>query len=388
MKSNQTYCLNTLFHEINDYECVITRTMGLIIIFASIFSIVFSIRFIYWSSYHRHVRFRYYSLVLSMILSSFSVIIVIMPSVFKQFLSCHRMCSSFYCQLEGFISYLNGCVHMFMLMMISIIRYATVFEAHIKSRFIDLNRRWTIIICWLFGLFFALPPLFNWNKYTPEGIGFHCGLNWFDRSLSSLIYFALALSFIYFIPLLVLLIINLYVYCKIRSLIHSARKITKSDLFLNVSYEKNQSTSFSSSSTASIGMKCENIAFNVSPKSINRDSRLNVRRTIYNLQTDYLMRLNRLKVDQRFALATIFLVSEYLLSWTPYAIVVLFYLFNVKFISQQSILMTMFAFIAKVSMILNPFIYLATIKTNQFKSMLYCSKCSCSYCRMKNILVS
>ncbi|CAF4599073.1 unnamed protein product [Rotaria sp. Silwood2] len=100
------------------------------------------------------------------------------------------------------------------------------------------------------------------------------------------------------------------------------------------------------------------------------------------------MRLNSLKADRRFALATILLVSEYLLSWTPYAIVALFYLFNVKYISQQSVLMTICAFIAKTSMILNPFFYIVTIKTNQFKSMLYCGKCSCSYCRTReNILV-
>ncbi|CAF4966542.1 unnamed protein product, partial [Rotaria sp. Silwood1] len=177
MVSNVTLCLGTLFREINNVECLITRKIGSIILLVSMFSIIFNVRFIYWSSYHRHLRFRHYSLVLSMVLSSTSVIIVIVPSVFIQCLSCHRLCSSFYCQLEGFVSYLNGCVHMFTLMMISVIRYATVFETNIQNRFIDQHSYWTVIVCWLFGLIFALPPLFNWNKYTPEGIGFHCGLN-------------------------------------------------------------------------------------------------------------------------------------------------------------------------------------------------------------------
>ncbi|CAF4242795.1 unnamed protein product [Rotaria sp. Silwood2] len=388
MALNLTLCVGTPFREVNDFECLISRTIGSLIIFVSIASIIFNIRFIYWSSYHRNCRPHHYSLILSMISSSISVIIVIVPSVFIQCLSCHRLCSPFYCQLEGFVSYLNGCVHMFTLMMISIIRYTTVFETNIQNRFIGQHSYWTVIVCWLFGLVFALPPLFNWNKYTPEGIGFHCGLDWFDRSLSSRIYFILAFACIYFIPLVVLLIINIYVYCKIRSLLYGATNVSKSNLLLNVSYQKHQSTSCSSSSKCSSTTKCEKIGLPIGTDSMNVSSRLAARQT-RTFQVNYLMRLNRLKADRRFALATIFLVSEYLLSWTPYAIVALFYLFNVKYISQQSVLMTICAFIAKTSMILNPLIYLGTIKTNVFKSMLYYGKCSCCYCRIKiNISVA
>ncbi|CAF3331404.1 unnamed protein product [Rotaria sp. Silwood1] len=372
MASNMTYCFGSLFYEINNFECLISRIIGSIILFVSIISLVFNIRFIYWSLYHRHLQFRHYSLVLSMVLSSTSVIIVIMPSVFIQCLSCHRLCSSFYCQLEGFVSYLNGCVHMFTLMMISIIRYITVFQVNIENRFIDQHSYWTVIVCWLLSLIFALPPLFSWNKYIPEGIGFHCGLNWFDRSLSSRIYIILAFAFIYFIPLFLLLIINLYVYCKIRSLLYGTTEVSKSNLLLNVSYQKYQSTSCSSSSKSSSTAKCEKLDFHIGTNPMNESSRLAVHQT-RTFRVNYLMRLNRLQADQRFALATIFLVSEYLLSWTPYAVMALFYLFNLKYISQQSVLMTIYAFIAKISIILNPFIYLATVKTNVFKSILWCT---------------
>ncbi|CAF2029175.1 unnamed protein product [Rotaria magnacalcarata] len=121
----------------------------------------------------------------------------------------------------------------------------------------------------------------------------------------------------------------------------------KSDIFLNISYEKHQSTSFGSSSSASTAMKDEKIALTVPPKSLNGSSRLAVRRTMYNLQMNNFMQLNRLKVDRRFALETIFLATEYLLRCTSYAVVVLFYVFNVKFIDQQSVLMTICAYIAK-----------------------------------------
>jgi hypothetical protein len=386
-----TLCVGTLFHEINDFECLISRIIGTIIILTSIFSLIFSGRFIYWSSYHRHVRFRHYPLIISMIVSSISVVTVIAPSVFIQCLSCYRICSVYYCRLEGFVSYLNGCVHMFMLMMISIIRYSTVFQTNIKKRYFDRYSFITVIICWLFGLVFALPPLFNWNKYTPEGIGFHCGLDWFDRSISSRIYFILTFAFVYFIPLIVLFVVNVYVYCVIRRLLYGAITMTKSNILTHPSDQKHQSTSLTPSSNSSSGNRTTQFGksgFSIQTHSVNVSSRLVIRGKTGSFNTNQLMQLNRLKADRRFALATIFLVSEYLLSWTPYAIVALFYIFNIQFISQQSVSMTICAFIAKISMILNPFIYIATIKTSQLSSILSCKKCLCSYCKMKRNIVA
>jgi hypothetical protein len=281
-----------------------------------------------------------------------------------------------------------------MLMMISLIRYATVIQKSTRKQFFEQHSLLTVLICWLFGLVFALPPLFNWNKYMPEGIGLHCGLNWFDRSFNSQIYFILTFSFVYFIPLIILFIVNIYVYCVIRRLLSGERTTTKSNMLLNVSDQKHQSTSYTSSSSSSFGGSSSTTTHSdksgfIVPVHLNSGStQLFIRRKLDSIKMKHLTRLNRLKADRRFALATIFLVSEYLLSWTPYAIVALFYLFNMKFIDQQSVLMTICAFIAKVSMILNPFIYIATIKTNQLKSILYCEKCSCSYCRVRRNVVT
>jgi hypothetical protein len=45
-------------------------------------------------------------------------------------------------------------------------------------------------MCFIMGSIWAIPPIFgHMNAYVPEGLGFHCGLNWFDRTLVSRIYF-------------------------------------------------------------------------------------------------------------------------------------------------------------------------------------------------------
>lgn len=389
MDSNLTLCVETLLGEIQPFECSVSRGIGTILILVSIFSFSFNIRYLYWSYHHRHVRTRHYALILSMIFSSMSIILVIAPSVLIQCISCSRLCSPIYCRVEGFISYLNGCVHMFMLMIISLIRCTTVLQTNIRKRFFERHSFLTVSICWLFGLLFALPPLFNWNRYMPEGIGLHCGLDWFDRSLASQIYFILTFLSVYFLPLLVLFLINTYVYCLIRRLIYGATTIAKSNVSAGPSSHRPQSSSSSSSfGDSSTVTQSDKVMSNTAVRSNSGTSRLFIRRTNDSIQTKNTMRLNRLKADRRFALATIFLVSEYLLSWTPYACVALFYLLNFEFIDHHSILMSVCAFIAKTSMILNPFIYIATIKTNELKSILYFKKCRCPYCRVRRNVVS
>lgn len=378
MNSNITLCVGTLFRPINDWECYISRLGGSVIIFISFLSILFNIRYIYWSCHHRKYCSDHYLFILSMIFSSLLVTIIIIPLTTLQCLTCTRLCSRFYCQFEGFISYLNGCVYMFMLMMISIIRYNLVLHTNTRKEYFQKYSYVFVIICWIFALIFAVPPLFNWNKYTPEGLGFHCGLNWLDRSRNSRIYFILAFLFVYFIPLIVLSIINIYVYRVIHCLLHRTSKQSMRTNLLEVNQQPSSINLSTSSSINSNKLKIIDLSKTI---MINNKRNSKFRRTTDPVHMRYIMRLNRLKIDQRFALATIGLVSEYLLSWTPYACIALLYLFNIKFIIEQPVFITICAFIAKISMIINPFIYILIIKNNQMKIILFQKKCFCQHCK-------
>ncbi|CAF1199718.1 unnamed protein product [Adineta steineri] len=387
MNTNDTLCIDISFQFLNNIECIISRIFGSIIIFISFFSILFNIRYLYWSSYHRQNHSHPNLFILSMMFSSLLVIIIIMPSIILQYLTCNHLCSLFYCQFEGFISYLNGCVHMFMLMMISIIRYDTVLRINLTKQYFKRHSYITILICWLFAFAFALPPLFNWNKYTPEGLGFHCGLNWIDRSFHSLLYLIFAFLFVYIIPLTILSILNIYIYFVIYRLLHGASTIARQSLTSlspadSLLLERSHSSPFisvHSNNSPVYSVKLGIIKFSdLIPVTANH---LRTRRMTDPFQTHHIMRLKRLKADRRFALATIFLVSEYLLSWTPYACIALLYLFHIQFIIDQRLIITICAFIAKISMIINPFIYISTIKINQLKTILYLKKCSCHRCR-------
>ena len=370
---------------INNLECLASRVLGSVLIAAALLSVPFNMRYLLWSIYHGRHRSRQNLFIFSMIFSSMSVIVIILPSVFSQSFTCRRLCSPFYCQLEGFVSYLNGCVHMFLLMMISIIRYVTVFrETTVKRRFRQYSNL-ALLISWLLGLVFAVPPLFKWNRFVPEGLGFHCGLNWLDRSISSSIYLFFVMLFVYFIPLVTLSIVNSYVYYVIHRLIIVTDIISEVEIALplpsrSAQLEKKSDAYMSLSSTTTESLQV--VSF-TSPTSLPTSTLSTDRLALNGNQVRHVPRLNRLRADRRFAIATLFLVAEYLLSWTPYACVALLYLSHMPLIVEQPLLITICAFIAKVSMMINPFIYILAIKTKHLKIIFFYQRCDCIKCRMR-----
>jgi hypothetical protein len=378
MSVNVTTFVATSRRAISPSECQVSRVLGSCVLAVATFSLVFNMRFLHWSTSHGAPQSRHNMFIVSMILSSTMVTLIMLPSVSLQCWSCDRLQSIVYCQLEGFVSYLNGCVHMFLLMMVSIYRYITVLYGGTTRRYFLRQSNVAVLISWLLGCVFAVPPLFDFNRYIPEGLGFHCGLNWFDRSRASRAYLLASMLFVYVIPLLVLCVVNTYAYWVIRRLLN--RAVTNDALtpiylpLIHLSSSKHLSQAFaSSSSTATRSVRLS--------LSRHEPMRIVARSTTDPSRLRHALRMNRLKADRHFAVATIFLVGEYLLSWTPYACVALLYLFDVKFIDERPLLVSMCASIAKMSMIINPFVYIAAIKRKQVNVILFGGQCSCARCR-------
>ena len=390
MNDTEKSCFGTFSHSLEQFECHISRILGSIIVIVASFSTLFNIRFLYWSTVHGKNRSHHNLFIVSMIFSSTMVILVMTPSILLQSFTCTRFCSLFYCRLEGFVSFLSGCVHMFKLMMISIIRYVTILRGSSKQGYLRRNSNITIILSWLLGLLFALPPLFNLNQYIPEGFGFHCGLDWFDKSIASYLYLFSTMIFVYFVPLIILLVFNIHVYRIIRrlvtraSLMHGFSHV--SEHFLDFPAQEIRDPGYKSGrSETRESLKYMNPSTIAMHKMIIHDRRMTARRSLNHTILRQSMHLNRLKADQKFALATIFLVGEYLLSWTPYACVALFYLFHMEFVTKTPLIVTFCAFIAKLSMIINPFIYIVAIKPKELRTILFCDVWYCSNCRRERI---
>jgi len=329
-------CLNDMDKLINSTfvrkttinECRFSKLAGLILLFIAIISFVINTHCSMTIRRNHQISSRDRNLVFGMFISSLCVITISVPSVVIQCFRCRRLCSTLICQIEGFNSFLNSCITMYMLVALSIIRYSTT--ANASSRNVQyLFKKYNLslsIICFILGSIWAIPPIFgHMSVYAPDGLGFHCGLNWFDRSLASRIYFLLLFVGVYFIPMIIIIYVNIYIHRTVYRLTHLSPIVS-----LEVT---NQYL----------------LRKHISNTSLNQATK----------------RLHRLYEDRRFVLATGISLIIYLIAWTPYGIVALAQVFGDSFSLYNPWLMTTCALVAKLSMIINPIIYTTVLKNRK-----------------------
>ena len=270
-------------------------------------------------------------LVMGMFASSLCVIIISVPSVVTQCFLCRRLCVPLICRIEGFNSFLNGCVAMYMLVALSVLRYATTANSSMSINFqrqLEQHNLYLVVICLIFGGVWAIPPIFGrMSAYAPEGLGFHCGLDWFDRSLAGRIYFFLLFIGVFIIPLIIVIYVNIYIQRTVYRLTHFKPSLL--------------------------------IQFN----SIHDDEciRRHVSDTLHDKEV---RRFRRLNEDRRFVIATGISVVFYLIAWTPYSVVALAQVFGDQYFLYNPWIMTTCAVLAKLSMITNPIIYTIILKSH------------------------
>lgn len=267
-----------------------------------------------------------------MFLSSLCVIVISVPSVVLQCFLCRRLCSRLVCHIEGFNSFFNGCTTMYLLVALSIVRYITTANSSLSIHFqqkIKQHSIFIVFICFVMASVWTIPPIFGrMSAYAPEGLGFHCGIDWFDRTLPSRIYFLLLFIGVYFVPLIVIVYVNIYIKNTIYRLTH---------LNPAVSIEMNYS--------------CPTDPVRKHMSHASREKEM--------------QRLHRLYEDRRFVVATAQSVVIYLIAWTPYSIVALAQVFGDHISLYNPWIMTTCALLAKLSMIVNPVIYTVILKTQE-----------------------
>ncbi|CAF1548176.1 unnamed protein product [Rotaria sp. Silwood1] len=212
-------------------------------------------------------------------------------------IGCRWIFSYVGCVFEAIVAYFAGCSNMYMLCLISIDRYFVVTRLFSTS-FIKIKYAYIIILCiYLLALFWTLLPLIGWSSYDYEGVGASCSIKWEDRSLNVVSYNITIFLFVFLIPVIIIIITNIRVFHVIRE---RRRRI-----------------------------------------SINLDES--------HTQRQYL-------IECRMTYTVIFIISGYLLAWTPYAIMSFIRAFiDGKYFSP--ILGTIPALFAKTSVVWNPIIY-------------------------------
>ena len=312
-------------------ECLFSRAAGSLLLLVSMISLIINTRALFTTNKNQRLSRRNRDLVMGMFISSLCVIIISVPSVVAQCFVCRRLCVPIICTLEGFNSFFNGCAAMYMLVALSILRFATTANSFMSielQRRFEKNGRYLVMICFLMGGVWSVPPLFGrMSAYAPEGLGFHCGLDWFDRTILGRVYFLALFIGVFFLPIILIVFVNAYIQRTIYRLTH-----LKPSVLLELSPMRGDGP----------------MRRHVSDDQYEREVR----------------RLRLLQEDRRFVVATGISVIVYCIAWTPYSVVAITQVFGEQFSLYNPWLMTTCAVLAKLAMITNPIIYTIILESH------------------------
>ncbi|XP_045925457.1 melanopsin-A-like [Micropterus dolomieu] len=129
------------------------------------------------------------------------------------------------CEVYAFCGALFGICSMITLMVIAVDRYMVITRP--LASLGEMSRRKALSIvgaAWFYSMGWSLPPFFGWSAYVPEGLMTSCSWDYMTFTPSVRSYTMLLFTFVFFIPLAIII----FSYCCIfRAIRHTTRAITK-----------------------------------------------------------------------------------------------------------------------------------------------------------------
>ncbi|KAE8284198.1 Melanopsin-A Mammalian-like melanopsin Melanopsin-M Opsin-4-A Opsin-4M [Larimichthys crocea] len=210
------------------------------------------------------------------------------------------------CEVYAFCGALFGICSMMTLMVIAVDRYVVITRPLASLGAMSRKKALGIVAAaWVYSMGWSLPPFFGWSAYVPEGLMTSCSWDYMTFTPSVRSYTMLLFTFVFFIPLAIII----FSYCCIfRAIRHTVRAITK--------------------------ISCEG----------SRDSA---------------KRFHKMKKEWKMAKIALIVILLYVISWAPYSCVAL-----TAFAGYADMVTPYMhsvpAVIAKASAIYNPIVYAIT----------------------------
>ena len=80
-----------------------------------------------------------------------------------------------------------------------------------------------VMKCAFWSLIWAILPLFGWSRYTVEGLGISCSVEWEDHSINVLSYNITIFLFVFIIPIIILVLANVKIIKTVSYFIHHVK---------------------------------------------------------------------------------------------------------------------------------------------------------------------
>ncbi|XP_060755681.1 teleost multiple tissue opsin b [Neoarius graeffei] len=108
------------------------------------------------------------------------------------------------CVWYGFINSFLGIVSLISLAALSYERYCTMMVT-MQANITSYSKVFMgIAFSWIYSLVWTMPPLFGWSRYSPEGPGTTCSINWTTRTANNVSYIVCLFFFCLILPFIVI----------------------------------------------------------------------------------------------------------------------------------------------------------------------------------------
>ncbi|KAI1894468.1 hypothetical protein AGOR_G00116120 [Albula goreensis] len=281
-------------------------TIGAVILIIGITGMVGNFLVIYAFSRSRSLRTPANMFIINLAITDFLMCATQAPIFFTTSMHKRWIFGEKGCELYAFCGALFGICSMITLMVIAVDRYFVITRPLASIGVLSRKRALVILLAaWVYSLGWSLPPFFGWSAYVPEGLLTSCTWDYVTFTPSVRAYTMLLFTFVFFIPLIVIMFCYFFIFRAIRD----------------------------------------------TNKAVNKISGNNTR--------DSLKRFHRLKNEWKMAKIALIVILLYVISWSPYSSVAL-----TAFAGYADILTPYMnsvpAVIAKASAIHNPIIYAIT----------------------------
>uniref|UniRef100_A0A3B4ANL2 G-protein coupled receptors family 1 profile domain-containing protein n=1 Tax=Periophthalmus magnuspinnatus TaxID=409849 RepID=A0A3B4ANL2_9GOBI len=199
--------------------------IGVVILFVGITGMLGNFLVIYAFCRSRSLRTPSNIFIINLAVADFLMCLTQTPTFFVNSMHKRWIFGRKVCELYAFCGALFGICGMITLMVIAVDRYVVITRP--LASLGVMSRKKALLICavaWVYSMGWSLPPFFGWSAYVPEGLMTSC--SWDYMTFTPLVrsYTMLLFTFVFFIPLGI--IIFCY-FCIFRAIRHTTRAITK-----------------------------------------------------------------------------------------------------------------------------------------------------------------
>ncbi|XP_053731259.1 melanopsin-A isoform X3 [Synchiropus splendidus] len=131
------------------------------------------------------------------------------------------------CELYAFCGALFGICSMITLMIIAVDRYFVITRPLTSIGVLSYKRAFVVVmVAWAYSLGWSLPPFFGWSAYVPEGLMTSCTWDYMTFTPSVRAYTTLLFTFVFFLPLAVIIYCYVFIFRAVRSTNQTMQKLS------------------------------------------------------------------------------------------------------------------------------------------------------------------